>query len=136
MCIIPFAPQFFCCNTRQFVSFPDRISISCVSSSIACELGPAPWRSPSPRSLHRPPASCAAVVAGLSPGLSELLGGGLPAQAAAALASLPAEAGAAACLHAQAALAPASQPACQGGGGSQPSLPVKAARQQEKSFNP
>jgi len=50
-------------------------------------------------------------VAGLSPGLSELLGGGLPAQAAAALASLPAEAGAAACLHAQAAVAPACLPA-------------------------
>jgi len=74
-------------------------------------------------------------VAGLSPGLSELLGG-LPAQAAAALASLAPEAGAAACLHAQAAVAPACLPACQGGGGSQPSLPVKAARQQEKSFNP
>jgi len=50
-------------------------------------------------------------VADLSPGLSELLGGGLPAQAAAALASLPAEAGAAACLHAQAAVEPASLPA-------------------------
>ena len=91
---------------------------------------------PQPEKPAPPPASCAAVVAGLSPGLSELLGGGLPAQAAAALASLPAEAGAAACLHAQAAVAPASLPACQGGGGSQPSLPVKAARQQEKSFNP
>ena len=126
VCIIPFAPQFFCCNTRQFVSFPDRISISCVSSSIACELGPAPWRSPSPRSLHRPPASCAAVVAGLSPGLSELLGGGLPAQAAAALASLPAEAGAAACLHAQAAVAPACLPGRR-------RQPAKPARQGSKA---
>jgi len=54
-------------------------------------------------------------VAGLSPGLSEFLGGGLPAR--------PGGGG-------------TSQPACQGGGGSQPSLPVKAARQQEKSFNP
>ena len=66
---------------------------------------------PQPEKPAPPPASCAAVVAGLSTGLSELLGGGLPAQAAAALASLPAEAGAAACLHAHAAVAPASLPA-------------------------
>ena len=61
----------------------------------------------------------------LSPGLSELLGG-LPAQAAAALASLPPEAGAAACLHAQAAVAPASLPGRQ-------RQPAKPARQGSKA---
>jgi len=81
---------------------------------------------PQPEKPAPPPASCAAVVAGLSPGLSELLGGGLPAQAAAALASLPAEAGAAACLHAQAAVAPASLPGRQ-------RQPAKPARQGSKA---
>ena len=64
-------------------------------------------------------------MAGLSPGLSEFLGGGLPAQAAAALASLPPEAGAAACLHAQAAVAPASLPACLPGRRRQPAKPAR-----------
>ena len=80
---------------------------------------------PQPEKPAPPPASCAAVVAGLSPGLSELLGGGLPAQAAAALASLPACRGRGGGLPARPGGGGTGQPACLPGRRRQPAKPAR-----------